>query len=388
MGPPGTGSFSVSEKDSHRLEPVSPGECLTLAAVLATAWSSDASGLLKALRAIAAGLDGDVRGGVVSRWLKGRGWSEEGQVIVGSPLPVVEQLGDDLRFGSSSRAASGNELLRGARARTAAGPHASDSLPSVEASVLLGVLGQLRDHLGLREQFGERLREARLKALQQLAYGAGHEINNPLANIAARGQSLLCDERDPERRRRLATIVDQAFRARDMIGGLMVYAKPPTPVTRPVNVGELVNVVIRSVAEAPSPAGVRIQYRPHPEAAWARGDGDLVAEALRAVVVNALQAVDDGGRVELSVEPVPGRESIAIVVADDGPGLEAELLEGMADPFFCGREAGRGLGIGLSKAWALVEVCGGRLSLASHPGLGSTVRIELPKCEFDGHVPE
>ena len=68
-----------------------------------------------------------------------------------------------------------------------------------------------------------------MEAIRELAYGAGHEINNPLANIAARAQALLYDEHEPERQRRLAIIVDQAFRARDMIGGLMIFARPPQP---------------------------------------------------------------------------------------------------------------------------------------------------------------
>lgn len=382
-GPPGTGSLVAPPKPNGgacRLEALSSRQCLTLASALSVGWSCDTAGLLAALRATAA--SGDPGRPLVAEWVAGlsRAAGHDAAdcleaATAFSPRMIVERLGQDLRFAASAGVKNAAEMASGGRT---AGADPSGGLQSVEASLLLGVLGQLREHLQLREEFDTRLQEARLEALQQLAYGAGHEINNPLANIAARGQSLLRDEPDGERRRRLATIVDQAFRARDMIGGLMVFAKPPAAAFSRVNVGELVAAVIRSVAELPTPAGVRIEYRPLPEAAWAWADGDLVTEAVRAVVVNALQAVAEGGRVELAVEPGSQAESIAVVITDDGPGLEPEQIARVADPFFCGREAGRGLGIGLSKAWALTRASGGNVSLTSRPGHGTSVRIQLP----------
>ena len=65
--------------------------------------------------------------------------------------------------------------------------------------------------------------------MKELAYGASHEINNPLANIAARAQALLRDEADPERRRSLEAIYQQAMRAHEMISDLMLFARPPEP---------------------------------------------------------------------------------------------------------------------------------------------------------------
>ena len=101
--------------------------------------------------------------------------------------------------------------------------------PSAEALLLVSAIDRVLAHEQLAARFDDALAEGRLEAMRELAYGAGHEINNPLANIATRAQALLLEEKDSERRRRLATIVDQAFRARDMIGGLMLFARPPKP---------------------------------------------------------------------------------------------------------------------------------------------------------------
>src|SRR5216110_4006107 len=76
--------------------------------------------------------------------------------------------------------------------------------------------------------FASTVEAAKLQALYNFAYGLSHEINNPLANIATRAQTLLVDEKDADRRRKLATIVQQAFKAHEMIADLMLFARPPT----------------------------------------------------------------------------------------------------------------------------------------------------------------
>src|SRR6476659_2739902 len=97
--------------------------------------------------------------------------------------------------------------------------------------------------------FAATLEAAKLRALYHFAYGLSHEINNPLANIATRAQTLLVDEKDAERRRRLATIVQQAFRAHEMIADLMLFAHPPKMHPREVDVVRLVDTVVVELQE-------------------------------------------------------------------------------------------------------------------------------------------
>jgi signal transduction histidine kinase len=221
------------------------------------------------------------------------------------------------------------------------------------------------------------LAEARFEAVRAFAYGAGHEINNPLANIAARAQSLLLDERDPERRRKLATIVDQAFRARDMIGGLMVFARPPAPRQAAVDVHEVVRPVVEAVRSFAAARAVRLEYSPPPAPVAVVVDAAQVGEALRAVVQNALEAVEDGGRVVLEASAGEGGGA-RVAVVDDGPGMDPDAVRCAFDPFYSGRDAGRGIGLGLPKALRLVEVNGGRLAVESRPASGTRVVIDLP----------
>jgi len=248
----------------------------------------------------------------------------------------------------------------------------------VRVGLLVATLQLAREHLELETQFEERLADGRLEAVRQLAYGAGHEINNPLANIATRGQSLLRDEPDPERRRKLATIVDQAFRARDMIGGLMVFAKPPVATLARVDLGSLAESVLGSLSDQVAADGVELVSSVPAEPVWASVDPRLVAEALLALLVNAAEVITAGGQIRLRVLPSVRAGVHAVVVGDTGPGMDAAEQAVACDPFHCGREAGRGLGVGLSKAWALAKACGGRLVLGGSDATGASVRIELP----------
>lgn len=251
---------------------------------------------------------------------------------------------------------------------------AADGMAEIGAAVLVAAA----DAWLARARVADAVAAARLEALRAFAYGAGHEINNPLANIATRAQALLLDEQDPERRRRLATIVDQAFRARDMIGGLMVFARPPRPAAAAVAVDELVAGALEALRGVAETRGLRFAYSPSPQPVTAWVDAAQVAEALRLLVMNACEASAEGGRVTLAASGGPAGGRCQIVVADEGRGMDGEARRAAFDPFYSGREAGRGLGLGLPKAWRLIDVNGGVVEVDSRPGHGTRVVVGLP----------
>lgn len=257
----------------------------------------------------------------------------------------------------------------------AAGP---DGSTTVDRHLLAAAAQVVETHASLVAAFTERVAEARLEALRELAYGAGHEINNPLANIAARAQALLLDEREPERRRRLATIVDQAFRARDMIGGLMLFARPPRPEPAATTLEALVAPLLATFQGQAEARRVELVCRGLPPLIELRLDASQVGEALRLLMMNAFEAVAEGGRVEIAARQDPTDRHAEIEIVDDGNGMESETAERACDPFFSGREAGRGIGLGLPKALRLIEANGGRLRIASRPGHGTRCRVSLP----------
>jgi signal transduction histidine kinase len=283
-----------------------------------------------------------------------------------SPPLLFSRLAEDLVVGA---------LPAGVRSAALAGVVG----PAPEALLLADAVERMREHERLSARFDDSLKAARLEAARELAYGAGHEINNPLANIATRAQSLLLEERDPERRRRLATIVDQSFRARDMIGGLMLFARPPKPTVEPADVGGIIAGVVEAARGQAAARGISLESNPRATAIEVVVDRGQIEEALRAVVTNAIEAVGSGGRVTIASRSVDDIASwCEITVADDGCGMDDATVRRAFDPFFSGREAGRGAGLGLSKAWRFIETNGGSVAIASRPGAGTTVAVRLP----------
>lgn len=229
----------------------------------------------------------------------------------------------------------------------------------------------------LEQEFEARLEREKLASLKELAYGASHEINNPLANISSRAQTLLRDETDPERRRKLESINRQAFRAHEMIANMMLFAKPPDLECVELDLSALVQRVADEVLEDASEQGTAVITQGLDRPAMLFVDETHLGVAIAALCRNALEALASGGQLTISL--INQVDSVAIRVGDNGPGIPPEVRRHLFDPFYSGREAGRGLGFGLSKCWRIVELHGGKIKVESEEGRGATFTIELPK---------
>jgi signal transduction histidine kinase len=247
------------------------------------------------------------------------------------------------------------------------------SMPPSDDASLEAKLARLAE---LESDFAGAVERAKLAALKEFAYGASHEINNPLANISTRAQALLADERHPERRKKLATIVAQAFRAHEMISDLMLFAKPPPLELAEVRLGDLIAMIVGECQAEAREQKTEIAGRVEPLDLTLRGDATQLGVALKALVRNALEALSEGGHIR--VDAIAGAGEVMLSVTDDGPGVAPQIREHIFDPFYSGREAGRGLGFGLPKCWRIAELHGGRIEVASKSGQGTTLRLVLP----------
>jgi signal transduction histidine kinase len=225
------------------------------------------------------------------------------------------------------------------------------------------------------------LEDAKLRALVEFAAGAGHEINNPVATIVGYAQQLLASETDPDRRHALATIGGQAYRIRDMIGDVMLFARPPRPAPQSLDL----SVDCREVAEkflADAEArGCSLEVQASTETAIF-ADPVQLRVVIGALLRNSIEAIREKGRIVVSVSAVEesGRAWARLRIADNGRGLSAADREHLFDPFYSGRQAGRGLGFGLSKAWRIITLHGGRIDVESpaDEGVGVAFTIHWP----------
>jgi signal transduction histidine kinase len=232
------------------------------------------------------------------------------------------------------------------------------------------------------------LEDAKLAALAEFAAGAGHEINNPLATIVGRAQALLKHETDPGRRQSLATIAAQAFRIRDMIGDLMVFARPPAPTPERLLVNEAVSAAVDRFHDAARERACRLAFRGE-STVFASIDPTQLAIVVSELVRNALDAVGPaGGTIEVGVAAatVDGQAYAVTTVADNGSGLSDLDRAHLFDPFYSGRAAGRGLGFGLCKCWRIVTGHGGWIDVATTAGSGSTFDVYWPATLAPGDV--
>ncbi len=230
------------------------------------------------------------------------------------------------------------------------------------------------------QEFQRQLHQHKMAAMKQLAYGASHEINNPLANIASRAQTLLRDEHDPERRRKLESINQQAFRAHEMIADMMLFAHPPQPDLQATDASVVITEVIEEMRTLSDQCGGQVIYRGQ-QCPAVRADATQLAVALKALVQNALESQPEPVTVEIELVDDPADSVAVLRVMDDGPGISADHIDHLFDPFFSGREAGRGLGFGLCKAWRIAELHGGELTAQNRSHQGALFELRIPYAE-------
>jgi signal transduction histidine kinase len=224
-----------------------------------------------------------------------------------------------------------------------------------------------------------QLRELKLRALAEFAAGAGHEINNPVATIVGYVQQLLAGETDPDRRHALATIGAQAYRIRDMIGDVMLFARPPAPHPQPIDLVRTLRDVSEKLSAELRGASLQLRVETAAEVPIF-ADPVQLSVVISSLLRNSIAALAPGGIIMIHAIPEleDGRPLAAFSISDSGPGFSAGDREHLFDPFYSGRQAGRGLGFGLSKAWRIVTLHGGQIQVESPESGGVTFSVRWP----------
>jgi two-component system NtrC family sensor kinase len=245
----------------------------------------------------------------------------------------------------------------------------------------------IRDDLDrqVQERTKQVVRNEELASVGFLAAGVAHEINNPLASIALCAESLESRTRDLLREdnpdhavivQYLRMIQSEAFRCKEITEKLLDFSRIGEVKRQETELGELVQGVIEMVHHLGKYQRKRIElYAPQPVVAWVNAR-EIKQVALN-LLTNALDCTADDGQIWVRVERCEGMAEL--VVADDGCGMEPEVLDHAFEPFFTRRVVGQGTGLGLSITHRIVADHGGEITAASAgPGRGATFRVRLP----------
>ncbi|OHB69818.1 MAG: hypothetical protein A2V70_14795 [Planctomycetes bacterium RBG_13_63_9] len=244
--------------------------------------------------------------------------------------------------------------------------------------------GRLARLATLESEFQRTLEAEKLEAIAEFAAGAGHEVNNPLAVISGRAQFYLQEEEDPERRHAWALMIAQTKRVYEMIADMMLFARPPQPEFEMIELVELVDRLVEETAPRAAEQDTTLLRKGPDGPLTIEADGTQLMVALRAICKNSLEALGREGRIEIEVES--RQQEVEIRIIDDGPGIAAQERRHLFDPYYSARQAGRGLGLGLSKAWRIVTNHGGRIDVESEPGRGTAFTITLPRSRASQRV--
>jgi two-component system NtrC family sensor kinase len=228
-------------------------------------------------------------------------------------------------------------------------------------------------------------RAEKLAAVGRLAAGVVHEINNPLATIAACAEALQTRLREgafdqsPEvedLREYLELIRSEAFRCKAITNGLLDFSRTRAGQHMPVHLSELIKATARLVVHQKRGEGIKIQVEAAEDLVPVNGDEGQLQQAVIALATNAIDAMPSGGRLTLRTRNEG--HHVLVEVSDTGVGIAPENLTKIYDPFFTTKEVGRGTGLGLAVCYGIVAEHGGRLDVHSTVGTGTTFIISLP----------
>ena len=269
--------------------------------------------------------------------------------------------------------------LRHAMAVVGAGDldHTIAASSSDEIGDLARAFAQMTERL--RQSRSQLVQSEKLASISQMAAGVAHGLRNPLASLRAAAQLAQHRVEGAAAREPLNAIIEQVDRLDQRIAHLLAFSRPAP--FRPLRetVRSLVDGSVSGFTDLLRQRRVELVVAVPPTLRDIRVDPMRLEQALTEIIANALDAMPDGGRLEIAAQPQNGdaaADGVLLEITDSGRGIAAEILPNLCEPFFTTRPEGTGLGLAIAKRY--VEETGGRLDITSRVGHGTTVGIWLP----------
>ncbi|AKG52761.1 sensory box sensor histidine kinase-response regulator [Dehalogenimonas sp. WBC-2] len=221
---------------------------------------------------------------------------------------------------------------------------------------------------------------SRLAAVGEMASGIAHEINNPLTGVVGFSELLLeIQDLPDEVKEGIRIINDGSQRVKDIVGRMLTFARQSRPQKNATNITELIDNTLELRRYVLSTSNIEVVKDYSPDLPWVVADAGQLQQVFLNLIVNAefaMKKAHDRGKLTIKTEKLENR--ICISVADDGPGMSAEVMSKIFLPFFTTKGPGEGTGLGLALSFGIVQEHGGILRVDSVLGQGATFVIDLP----------
>ncbi len=220
------------------------------------------------------------------------------------------------------------------------------------------------------------LKTERLASMGQLSAGVAHELNNPLGTILLYSHMVMKELAEARQREDLQLIVNEAMRCKDIVRGLLDFARKSRVTKAPAQLDDVLDDVVGITRVRADEAGVTVTASVEGPLPMMMIDRSQIRQALVNLVVNAIDATPPGGQIQMQGGRVNG--DVRIEVRDTGCGIQPENLKRLFTPFFSTKESGKGTGLGLAITYGVVKMHSGDITVDSEVGRGTTFLIRLP----------
>jgi len=247
----------------------------------------------------------------------------------------------------------------------------------------VGIFTDLRSRMRMEKKLQEThlqlVSSEKLASLGKLAAGIAHEINNPLGGILIYSSLMMEDLPEEDHKRQdLARIVQEAGRCKDIVKSLLEFARQTEQKMEPTDINRAINDGLFFLVNQALFHNIQINKKLDPFLPFVRGNASQLKQVFMNIIVNAAEAMQGNGTLTIATFPNSDRKSVSIEFTDTGEGIPEENLTRIFDPFFTTKDVGKGTGLGLATSYGIVKDHGGKISVKSKVGEGTTFAIELP----------
>jgi PAS domain S-box-containing protein len=252
-----------------------------------------------------------------------------------------------------------------------------------------GTLSSGEDITERKQTEEELIRSEKMASLGQLAASVAHEVNNPLAGIMIYVKLMLKKYNDGKLQmegtdQQLLKMQKELERTTRIIRNLLDFARQSEPSMAPVEINKVVEAALLLVGNQISLEHVDLVKTLNPKLPLVLADFDKIQQVLINIILNATQAMPDGGNLTITTSVAEGvrinnniKNTVKIVISDTGIGIPPENLGKLFNPFFTTKEKGKGVGLGLSVVHGIIQKHNGKIEVDSKPDEGTTFKIYL-----------